>query len=83
MAERTSYRKITDKQREILIRYYDEHGMVSKGARYSKLIEECSKESSLTTEQVKVRAAIVYINYCRVRDLPVVIASCCLNKILE
>lgn len=61
MAERqVTYRKITDKQRETLMKYYNDYGMVSKGARYLKLIEECSKETGLTTEQVKVSYNCLY-----------------------
>jgi hypothetical protein len=61
MAERLAYRKISDKEREILIRFYDERGMVSKGARYSTLIEEAARETNLSTEQVKVSCSSVVI----------------------
>ncbi|XP_028515150.1 general transcription factor II-I repeat domain-containing protein 1 [Exaiptasia diaphana] len=52
-ARPSTYIQKTDKQREILQRYYDEKGMTSKGAKCKELIEEAAKESCLTVEQVK------------------------------
>lgn len=50
---RGSYRKITDKERETLIRFYN-NGMTSKGAGCCTLIKQASDETGLSEEKIKV-----------------------------
>lgn len=58
MSARGSYRRISDKERDILVRYYDHEGMTSKGTSCAKLIEEAAQETGLDEERVKVGASI-------------------------
>jgi len=70
MAERANYRKISDKEKLILIHYYDERGMVSKASSYTPLIEEAAEETSLSIDQVKV-SLILCKAYKTKRSIPV------------
>jgi hypothetical protein len=49
---RSSYIKITDSQREILSRYYD-NGMTSKAAARVEQIQAASNETDLSLDRVK------------------------------
>lgn len=54
MSGRSKYQRISDIQREVLVRYYDK-GMTSKAISHQTMIEAAAKEAKLSEERVKVR----------------------------